>query len=358
MNQKCRDLIWWLGIDTHIEQFVKNCEACVLSKKAGDPRPAPLQPRLWLEKPWQQPQVDIFGVVRVAPHNQKYLIIVHDLHSKWPEITATSLIAASSIISILDKTFTRWGLPESIATDNGPQFTSEEFTQYLKANGIEHHQTTWYNPQSTGGVERFNRVIKESIKASLADEQTFDQAIHTLLCSFRSTPHSLTRKMPTELMKGRNLRLPLNLLKPPASAGAKIEVMAKPIVKRQQKMKEYADKRWRAKSPSFAVGQWVRVKLLNRAHKLATSLSPPQQILQQLGHHGYQLGDGIKCNLLLQNTMKILSRSDKRLWRRTLKFCADKQTKKKTNKKKSNQRWKTLTRISFVWHLCTGVLHN
>ena len=81
-------------------------------------------------------------------------------------------------------------------------------------------------------------------------------------------------------MMGNNLHLLLSLLKPPTSADAKIEVMAKSIVKRQQKMKEYADKWWRAKSPSFAVDQWVRVKRPNSAHKLATSLSTPQ-----LGHH-------------------------------------------------------------------------
>ena len=169
-------------------------------------------------------------------------------------MVATSLITTSSIISILDKMFTRWGLPKAITTDNGLQFTSEEFTQYLKANGIEHCLITRYNPQSNGGVERFNRVIKESIKASLADGQTFDQAIHTLLRSYCSTPHSLTGKTPAELMIGRNLRLPLNLFKPPTSADAKIEVMAKSIAKRQQKMEEYADKWWRAKSPSFCSG--------------------------------------------------------------------------------------------------------
>ena len=47
-------------------------------------------------------------------------------------------------------------------------------------------------------------------------------------------------------MKERNLRLLLDLVKPPTTADAKSEVMAKSIVKRQQKMKEYADKWWRA----------------------------------------------------------------------------------------------------------------
>ena len=51
---------------------------------------------------------------------------------------------------------------------NGPQFTSEEFTQFLKESGIEHRLTALYNLQSNGGVERFNRVIKENINARLA----------------------------------------------------------------------------------------------------------------------------------------------------------------------------------------------
>ena len=31
MKQRCRDAVWWPGIDTHIEHFVANCEACHLS---------------------------------------------------------------------------------------------------------------------------------------------------------------------------------------------------------------------------------------------------------------------------------------------------------------------------------------
>ena len=119
-------------------------------------------------------------------------------------MVATSLITTSSIISILDKMFTRWGLPESITPDNGPQFTSEEFSQSLKANVNEYRLTPRHKSQSNGGVERFNRVIKESIKRSLAHGQTFDQAIRTLLCSYRSMPHLMTWKTAVELMIERN----------------------------------------------------------------------------------------------------------------------------------------------------------
>nr|XP_054766781.1 uncharacterized protein K02A2.6-like [Lytechinus pictus] len=166
--------------------------------------------------------------------------------------------------------FTKWGLPESITTDNGPQFTSEQFEEFLAINGIQHRLTTRYNPQSNGGVERFNRVIKESLKANLADGMTFDKAIQTLLRTYRSTPHSLTGRTPAELMLGRNLRMPFNILKPPVSEPASTQAEAREIERKQQSMKAYTDKRRRAITPKFAIGDWVRVKRPNRKHKLAS----------------------------------------------------------------------------------------
>ncbi|XP_030838443.1 uncharacterized protein K02A2.6-like [Strongylocentrotus purpuratus] len=88
MKQRCREAIWWPAIDRRVEDLVRSCEACTLSEKT-QPRPAPLQPTPWPKKPWQQLQVDIFGEVQAAPQSQRFLLVVHDLHSKWPEIAAT-----------------------------------------------------------------------------------------------------------------------------------------------------------------------------------------------------------------------------------------------------------------------------
>nr|XP_054759312.1 uncharacterized protein K02A2.6-like [Lytechinus pictus] len=132
------------------------------------------------KKPWQQLQVDIFGGSQ-SRSKSAILLVVHDLHSKWPEIAATSSVTTTSVISILEKMFTKWGLPESITTDNGPQFTSEQFEEFLAVNGIQHRLTTRYNPQSNGGVEAFQPGNQGGLKANLADGMTFDKAIQTLL---------------------------------------------------------------------------------------------------------------------------------------------------------------------------------
>ena len=84
----------------------------------------------WPDKPWQSIQIDIFGEVTAAPHHQRFLLVVHDLHSKWPEIAMTRIVTSTAIIAILDNLFPRWALPEMVTTDNGHQFISEEFEGY------------------------------------------------------------------------------------------------------------------------------------------------------------------------------------------------------------------------------------
>ncbi len=299
MKEKCRVAVWWPGIDRQIEQFVKDCEACVLSEKSIKPVSPPAQSIPWPEKPWQQIQIDIFGAVQVAPHNKRFLVVVHDLHSKWPEIAATGSVTSASVIDILINLFTRWGLPEVLISDNGPQFVSHEFEQFLCSLGIEHRRTSRYNPQSNGGIERFNRVIKEGLKANMAEGQSFAESIQTILLNYRGTPHALTSKAPAELMLGRSIRLPLDRLKPSTNQGTnqeEVSEQASVISRRQAKSRAYTDAHRANKTPTFKVGDWVRIKRPNLGHKLHSSLSDPKQVKRQLSKYSYRLCDGTSWN--------------------------------------------------------------
>ena len=71
-----------------------------------------------------------------------------------------------------------------------------------------------YNPQSNGGVERFNRTMKERIQASMAEGKSFAEAVQTTLCNYHATQDALTGTSPVELMMGRKLILSLDNLKP------------------------------------------------------------------------------------------------------------------------------------------------
>ncbi len=241
-------------------------------------------------------QIDIFGEIQAAPQSHRFLVVVHDLHSKWPEIAATSSVTSATVIALLEKLFTRWGLPKTIISDNGPQFTSDEFNRYLASLGIEHRCTTRYNPQSNGGVERFNRVIKEGLKAHRTEGKSIENALQSILRTYRGTPHSLTGKTPAELMIGRNLRYPLNILKPPENPPQHVANNAKLIAERQDKAKCYTDRKRRAQVREFKPGNWVRVKRPQQGHKLMPTLSSPRRVSRRLGPHSYELDDGSRWN--------------------------------------------------------------
>lgn len=146
------------GINSEIEVLVKDCPACFVSGKMGNPHP-PSTPHPSLAAS----AAGICGEIHGVPHNQRYLVVVYDLHSKWPELTTTGLVTSQIIVDILDSLFAYWGLPQTITTDNDPQFVSADFSSYLRSKGIQHIHTTLYHPQANGGVEHFHQTLKNGL---------------------------------------------------------------------------------------------------------------------------------------------------------------------------------------------------
>ena len=70
-------------------------------------------------------------------------------------------------------------------SDNGVEFTSNEFKEICKESGIKRESSTPYNPQQNGIVERKNRTIMEAARAMLHDQ---DLPMHLIWAeAFRTT---------------------------------------------------------------------------------------------------------------------------------------------------------------------------
>ena len=88
-------------------------------------------PWRWPSKPWQRIHIDYAG-----PFMNKMYKLVVDAHSKWMEVITMASTTSESTINALRYLFTSFGLVEEIVLDNGPQFASVEFQNFVKANGI------------------------------------------------------------------------------------------------------------------------------------------------------------------------------------------------------------------------------
>lgn len=109
---------------------------------------------------------DIVGPFELGTWDCRYAFTLVDNYSKWPEIPFTSNVITDTVIDFLATTFSRVGNLVEIVTDNGVQFASLTFAEFLTSRNIKHVRTSLYFPQANGTVERINRVLKDCVQTA------------------------------------------------------------------------------------------------------------------------------------------------------------------------------------------------
>ena len=269
MKQRLRPKVWWPGIDKDIEQYCKSCYGCQLVSNASPPEPV-TRTELPAE-PWQSLAVDFMGPL---PSGDSVFVVV-DYYSRWVEAIPTKTTTAEKVVEILKQIFARFGLPTSITTDNGPQFVSETFHQYLTEMGIAHRQITPLYPAANGEVERQNRSILKRLRIAQAEGRSWKEELQTYLIMYRSTAHSVTGVSPAEKLLGRRMRTKLPDLCEYRESDYEIRDRDS---ERKQRGKEYTDRKRGAVESELKAGDRVLVKQ-NRENKLTTNFNPKPMVV-------------------------------------------------------------------------------
>ena len=269
MKSIARVHVWWPGIDKKIEEVVKSCLPCQSNR--NKPPLTSLHLWNWPSQPWRRLHLDFLGPFLGAT----FLIIV-DAYSKWLEVIPMSSTTAERTITELRKLFATHGLPTQVVTDNGPQFTSQEFEVFLKSNGIQHYKSAPYHPATNGEAERYVQTFKQAMRAAKCDSGTLPTKLMRFLLSYRTTPNATTGVSPAELLFGRTLRTRLNLLRPDVST--KVE-------DKQASQKQHHDKKSRERH--FQVGQSVLVENNKPEPKWVVGT-----VLEKLGNISYRVQVG------------------------------------------------------------------
>ena len=186
---RAKSSVWWPGITTQMKQMVENCKSCAKTVKH---RREPLITTPLPEYPWKVVGTDLFEL-----QGQQFLLVV-DYFSRYPEVVKLRSTTASSVIAVLRSCFARYGIPETVRSDNGPQFASRKFAEFANSYGFEHGTSSPYYPQSNGMVERAVKTAKKLLK------QSSDP--HLAILSFRATPLPWCGLSPSGLLMGRQIR--------------------------------------------------------------------------------------------------------------------------------------------------------
>ena len=184
---KARKSVWWPNFSKQLADVVENCTTCCKFQKQA---PEPLMPSVLTTQPWQKVASDLFKW-----RGATYLLVV-DYFSKYIEISKLGNETSHEVILRLKSIFARHGIPLEVFSDNGPQYSSMEFSEFAKADKFVHTTSSPKFPQSNGEAERAVRTIKTLIQK--ADDS------YAALLAYRSTPVHCEYS-PPELLMNRQL---------------------------------------------------------------------------------------------------------------------------------------------------------
>ena len=204
MKSIARQSVWWPSIDQDIAFFVKKCDECCTSKNYT----RKIQTN-WPEETqrWSRVHIDFAGPLE----NGEMALIMVDAYSRWPEVHLMSSTTSTQVIKRLRRTFAQEGVPNTLVSDNGRQFVSEEMEMWLTNIGCKHILTPPYHPRSNGLAERFVRTLKDHLRC-VKGTNNLQASVDRFLMQYRNSKHSTTGVPPSVRMRGKLLRSPITAL--------------------------------------------------------------------------------------------------------------------------------------------------
>ena len=106
------------------------------------------------------------GPFQPAKGGFTHIFVAVDKFTKWIEAKPVASITAAKAVEFISEIIHRFGIMNTIITDNGTQFTARKFTTFCDAKGIKVNYASVVHPQSNGQVERGQRYDLTSTQTS------------------------------------------------------------------------------------------------------------------------------------------------------------------------------------------------
>ena len=197
---RARESMYWPGISSEVRQFIERCDVC----RAFDQE----QPKETFmaheipDRPWAKVGTDLFSY-----EGRNYLICV-DYYSSFWEVDLLENTKSATIIRKLKAYFARYGIPDTCMSDNGPQYTSEEFKEFSHQWNFQHITSSPTYPQSNGKTEaavKSAKVLMKKSKKARTDP-------YLALLVYRNTPTQGLESSPVMRLMSRRTRTQLPTL--------------------------------------------------------------------------------------------------------------------------------------------------
>ena len=245
--RRIRDALYWPNMSSQMRSLVSQCGAC--QTHADNPPREELIQHEVPERAWTKVAADLCQI------GDRYLLVV-DYYSNFVEVCRLHTTTSYSVICALKEMFARFGVPAQLVSDNGRQFSSEEFRKFSKEWDFMHITSSPHYSQSNGKAENAVRTVKRLFKKCAET----GESEYLALLNWRNTPTEGMETSPAQRMMGRRCKTLLptrqTLLTPMHETAVDVAKL-----KEKKKKQAYYYNRTTKKRRSLGQGETVRMRL-------------------------------------------------------------------------------------------------
>lgn len=304
--EKVKSNFWFPKMRKFIKKYVTSCLECAYAKQAGGKKQGFLHPIEKIDIPFDTVHIDHVGpFVRSSKGNMHILVLI-DAFTRYIYLKPVRNTKSSTSIKVLREYFSIFGTPRRIISDRGTSFTSDSFKEFISQKGIKHVLNAVATPRANGQVERYNKVIVDSLttKCVGSADNKWDDHLPEIQWGINNTFNKGIDKTPAEVLFG---------FRPKGSSDGKLVTAVVEngefddthresirndvndhVLTRQESQKERYD-RSRCKPITYSVGDLVRVERqvqsTGSSKKLIPKFHGPYRIVNIYDHDRYQIED-------------------------------------------------------------------
>jgi hypothetical protein len=217
MELTLKQTMTWPSMAEDVKRVVKNCKQCQLCKPRKNYGHLPVK-QIGETKPWNRVDVDMIGPLSVdTPSGKRYLraLTMIDPNTGWFEVKDVPDATSKRCMEAMDDVWlSRYPRPEYLGYDGGSEFKSV-FDDMRQNYGMGKAQSTPYNPQANGVIERVHQVLNNCLKTFELENRELDAVdpwtpfLSASAFAIRSTIHTTLGATPAQLVFGRDMLLPM-----------------------------------------------------------------------------------------------------------------------------------------------------
>ena len=165
---------WWPGMRKTIARYLANCDTCARIKPVRHAPYGLLKPMQVSVTRWGSVSMDfITGLPKSGPQQHDAILVIVDRLIKMAHYIRTheSVTSEGTARVYFDNIFRLHGLPDSLVSDRGTQFTSGSSRALCKLVGITQNLSTSFQPQTDGQTERVNAILEQYLRGYINYQQ-------------------------------------------------------------------------------------------------------------------------------------------------------------------------------------------